>query len=427
MKSGKLKIIALIAQANCIASKFSRANSKKSRRPKHYIRHKPFLKDWWASSWGQLVRNPNVANMETYEGKLFRFRFRLPFKLFTFLVDACKAHRVFGSETTASGSDALPVELKVLGALRTLGRATLHDDVAEMSGADKETHRKAFLIFIRFVADKLAEEWIQVPAGEELDQVVKEYTLMGFPGAVGSMDATHIHWMHCPAGANNLHTGKEGFPTRVFNVAVTHSGKIFSVTPGQPGARNDKTIVRFDALMNNMRFNGLFKDLTFKLCDQNGATTTYQGGYLISDNGYHHWKEFVCPVKVSADPEIVRWSRWLESVRKDVECCFGRLKARFTCLRNPIMLKRETDIDALFITCCILHNMLLAWDGLDVAYEDPTTWRGQDDDDLVDDEPSNNVFSRVARRAQAALDLSFVAPVQVIISIGCKLQKLQVF
>ena len=174
----------------------------------------------------------------------------------------------------------MPVELKVLGALRTLGRATLHDDVAEISGADAETHRKAFILFIRFVSSHFREEWIREPEGEELEQVVREFQMMGFPGAVGSMDATHVHWRRCPSGATNMHTGKEGFPTRVFNVAVTHHGKVFAVSGSQPGARNDKTIV----------------------------------------------------------------SRWLESVRKDVECFFGRLKVRFMSLYNPIYLINELNV-----------------------------------------------------------------------------------
>jgi len=60
----------------------------------------------------------------------------------------------------------------------------------------------------------------------------------------------------------------------------------------------------------------------------------------------------------------VLWSEWVESIRKDVECFFGVLKARFQFLRNPIEYNIFT-IDDVFKTCCILHNMLLAYDGLD--------------------------------------------------------------
>ena len=32
----------------------------------------------------------------------------------------------------------------------------------------------------------------------EMDQVVDDYTRMGFPGCVGSMDVTHLYWNQCP-------------------------------------------------------------------------------------------------------------------------------------------------------------------------------------------------------------------------------------
>ena len=38
----------------------------------------------------------------------------------------------------------------------------------------------------------------------------------------------------------------------------------------------------------------------------------------------------------------------LESVRKDVECCFGRLKKRFRILRLPFMFVYEAQIHDTF-------------------------------------------------------------------------------
>jgi hypothetical protein len=41
-------------------------------------------------------------------------------------------------------------------------------------------------------------------------------------------------------------TGKEHFPTIAYEATVDHSGRVLGVTKGFPGAKNDKTIVRFD-------------------------------------------------------------------------------------------------------------------------------------------------------------------------------------
>ena len=90
-----------------------------------------------------------------------------------------------------------------------------------------------------------------------------------------------------------------------------------------------------------------------------------KGAYLISDNGFpEDWGFMVPPHKEALLREEVLWSEWIESIRKDVECFFGILKARWQFLRNPIEYNIFT-IDDVFKTCCILHNMLLAYDGLD--------------------------------------------------------------
>ncbi|CAN0479277.1 unnamed protein product, partial [Discosporangium mesarthrocarpum] len=44
------------------------------------------------------------------------------------------------------------------------------------------------------------------------------------------------------------------------------------------------------------------------------------------------WRCLMCPFKASSTQAQLEWSNWLESVRKDVECYFGRLKGRFRTL-----------------------------------------------------------------------------------------------
>ena len=38
-----------------------------------------------------------------------------------------------------------------------------------------------------------------MPTGERLVNVMEMYAMLGFPGAIGSMDATHIRLGKCPA------------------------------------------------------------------------------------------------------------------------------------------------------------------------------------------------------------------------------------
>ena len=75
------------------------------------------------------------------------------------------------------------------------------------------------------------------------------------------------------------------------------------------------------------------------------------------------------PTKYPRDAEDLIWSKWLESVRNDVECFFGFLNGCFRILKLLIMFRKKEDIDNMFFTCCILHNIIRSYDGLDILEE----------------------------------------------------------
>jgi hypothetical protein len=73
--------------------------------------------------------------------------------------------------------------------------------------------------------------------------------------------------------------------------------------------------------------NGAFNNtMSFELkTNTDGETTTriIKGAYVIVDNGYLKWSTTVPPIKHSCQRSEIRFSQWLESLRKDVECTFG--------------------------------------------------------------------------------------------------------
>ena len=54
------------------------------------------------------------------------------------------------------------------------------------------------------------------------------------------------------------------------------------------------------------------------------------------DNGYLSWSCTVPPDNNGLTYKDIRFSEWLESMRKDVECLFGIMKGRFTILRYEL-------------------------------------------------------------------------------------------
>ena len=82
------------------------------------------------------------------------------------------------------------------------------------------------------------------------------------------------------------------------------------------------------------------------------------------DNGYLNWGVTVAPMKVSETRAQLRFSKWLESMRKDVECTFGILKGRWRILKAGVRVQGTSKADMIWKTCCALHNWLLEVDGL---------------------------------------------------------------
>ena len=64
-----------------------------------------------------------------------------------------------------------------------------------------------------------------------------------------------------------------------------------------------------------------------------------------------------------------RWLEWIESIRKDVECNFGILKARWRILKTRVRFYGVKMTDDIWMTCCALHNMSLDVNGNNVSWE----------------------------------------------------------
>ena len=208
------------------------------------------------------------------------------------------------------------------------------------------------------------------------------YRRIGLPGCAGSTDCVHIGWDRCPAELRSVCVGKEGFPTVSYEVTVDHNKKIIALTPsGFFGSINDKTIVRFDGYVRDIRHGQVVADLEFTLVNESGAEFIEKGLYLIVDGGYHRWRCLQCPNKWSDAEWEALWFKFIESTRKDVECTFGIVKGRFRILKTRMLFQSKERIDNVFVTCAFLHNLLHDYDnrgGPIDAWETGVEWDGAD-------------------------------------------------
>jgi Plant transposon protein len=75
------------------------------------------------------------------------------------------------------------------------------------------------------------------------------------------------------------------------------------------------------------------------------------------------WSITIPPAKTPITHSDKGFSDMAESLRKDVECCFGALKGQWRYLKTGICLFSVKAIDNIWCTCCALHNLLPEVDG----------------------------------------------------------------
>jgi hypothetical protein len=358
------------------------------------------------SLWYMMYVNNSLVSTDSLMSAKFRQRFRIPYTNYLELVELCRADDRFRKWCgfKKNNKRASPIELLVLGALRYLGRGFTFDDIEECTAISREVHRCFFHKFVDFGRHVLYPQHVKFPTNASQAQThMAEFTISGFPGCVGSSDCTHIATERCKYALRNQHIGqKSSHPTRSYSLTANHRRQILHTSSGGPGSWNDQTMVRHDNFVSGIH-NGLYLcDVEFELKEYNREgiilSRKYKGGYLIVDNGYLRWSITVPPFKVTNRIEEIRWSKWVESMRKDVECTFGIMKGRFRILKTGIRMDGINAVDDIWFTCCALHNWLLNIDGLTGEWRDGvpvSDWEGSmgqhDDDYPVSDRVPNAV------------------------------------
>jgi hypothetical protein len=101
-------------------------------RPQKRQRVRPSKINYGETNWGRVLDNPRVKDPDSREGKLFRLRFRCPFVLFEEVLMPFVVEKDIFPQKCPTYT-RVPKEIKVLIALRILGRGSYVDDVSEMS------------------------------------------------------------------------------------------------------------------------------------------------------------------------------------------------------------------------------------------------------------------------------------------------------
>ena len=177
------------------------------------------------STWAATLADahPNgPRNPFSTKGKKFRQDFRVPYVLFMFIVNLAKVQRwASKAAVDVSGRPSVPIELKILGVLYILGGDHGFKSVVDLGGFSTAVMNEFFLEFVSAFAIAMFPIWVVMPStSAEIERVRLQFEALGFPGAVGSGDCTHIGVDKMPIGMGNLLRGKSVRPTLAFEVCL---------------------------------------------------------------------------------------------------------------------------------------------------------------------------------------------------------------
>ena len=185
-----------------------------------------------------------------------------------------------------------------------------------MHNIARDVHRVYFHNFVEFGAKFLYPRYVTLPSTlDELKECELEYQKAGFHGCIGRTDATHINIDKLNFGVRQAHLGfkSKGTRTRTYNLTVNHCRKIIHSTTGHPGRWNDRTLIKFDGLMDQLRLGHFNSTMSFDLQTRTDDSVTINGCYVIVvDNGYLQWSTTVPPHKSSSNRSELRFLQWLE-------------------------------------------------------------------------------------------------------------------
>ena len=144
----------------------NRRNLGGKRTRTQYERNDPKDSPFWKYMTKETYRDPTHR-----DGKLFRRRFRMPFDMFLKIVNLVREKQWFPEKQSLrmqlERQEAIPLEIKLLGVFRVLGRGVCFDDIEELTHVSAETHRKFFRDFVTIFSLELYDIWIHGPRSDD--------------------------------------------------------------------------------------------------------------------------------------------------------------------------------------------------------------------------------------------------------------------
>ncbi|XP_043269928.1 putative nuclease HARBI1 [Venturia canescens] len=219
--------------------------------------------------------------------------------------------------------------------------------------------RSTVLYCIERVTDTLtalAPTIIKWPAGEDVEAIWAGFqATSGFPKVIGAVDGTHIR-IPAPRINPEAYVNRKDHHSIQLQAICDHKGLFIHCYAGHVGSVHDQRVFRLSEVQtylgNPVKFPEeyhLVGDLAYKL-HPNLLTPYRDNGHLTERQRNYNFFQ--------------------SSARIAIERAFGLLKGRFRSLLTVLAINQVKKVPKHILACCILHNICLMSDDLNIEVEE---------------------------------------------------------
>jgi hypothetical protein len=260
------------------------------------------------------------------------------------------------------GRTGASMEAKVLLPLRVLAYGDAPHNYCDYFQMSQSMTRRCCIEFNKMIPKIFADEYIRLPTAQDLQALSGLHKQVhGVDGMFGSLDCMHTYWKNCPVAWQSGFLGRNSGPTIVLEAIADYNLFFWHLSYGYAGAMNDLCILNISPLLRK------WTEGTFTALEQEAGVVPYVVGdesfdrmFVLVDGIYPKYSRFVRGLPQPVTDKEVRFTKWQESSRKDIERAFGVLQCKWKVLSYPIHTKNTDSIAKLMECCTILHNMAVS-------------------------------------------------------------------
>ncbi|XP_072039667.1 uncharacterized protein [Amphiura filiformis] len=292
----------------------------------------------------------------TFNDTEWRENFRVKRSTFDFITRSL-GDRIRKRDT--SFRKAISVEKRVAVTLWRLSTNAEYRTIGHLFGIGRNTACVIVRNVCKAIKDILTPRFITIPRGQRLLEVIDGFENRGFPHCVGAIDGTHIPIIAPTKDPADFYNRK-GWHSIIVQAVCDHEFRFTNLYIGFPGKAHDARVLKNSQLYEHACNGQLFPHRTRNI---EGVEVPL---YLVGDPAYPllPWLMKAYPGRQLPE-DMENFNDRLADVRKIIEQCFGRCKARFRCLLKRNDSRIDNLIDIVY-ACFTLNNICeIFHDGFD--------------------------------------------------------------